>query len=60
MRTLLVETVSLRAFLVCFLVILAWTGVAEAVVAAPVTRILSQPDGTEFRARQWGDEREHG
>jgi immune inhibitor A len=31
-----------------------------AVPAAPVTHILRQPDGTEFNAKQWGDENLHG
>ncbi|HEB76874.1 MAG TPA: hypothetical protein ENJ04_11030, partial [Nitrospirae bacterium] len=39
---------------------LVWTGYASAVVAAPVEQGLTQPDGREFAARQWGDERLHG
>jgi len=35
-------------------------GIAEAVPAAPVVHTLIQPDGTSFKARQWGDENSHG
>ncbi len=31
-----------------------------AVPAAPVVHVLSQPDGTQFKARQWGDEWSNG
>ncbi len=48
-------------FLLCLLSRFAMpVEVAEAVPAAPVEHVLSQPDGSEFRARQWGDERVHG
>ncbi len=32
----------------------------NAVPAAPIMHTLKQPDGTTFRARQWGDENSHG
>jgi hypothetical protein len=47
-----------------FLLILILTSVLPnssfAVPAAPVEYILEQRDGTEFTARQWGDEWSHG
>lgn len=40
--------------------LLSMKGISYAVKAAPREHILSQPDGTTFKARQWGDERMHG
>lgn len=51
-----------RVLVLC--VLLAWAGAdvpgALAVVAAPGTVILEQPDGSRFSARHWGDGRAHG
>ncbi|GMT46693.1 MAG: hypothetical protein IEMM0007_0259 [bacterium] len=47
------------AVMVCCIIAL-WGVEAGAVVAAPVEHILRQADGTEFPARQWGDEWSHG
>ncbi|VAX30843.1 hypothetical protein MNBD_NITROSPIRAE03-1315, partial [hydrothermal vent metagenome] len=59
MKTGLIKVVFC-ASLVCFLIGLVGMEEAEAVVAAPVEHILRQADGTEFPARQWGDEWSHG
>ena len=42
------------------LFLLSFSQSVIAVPAAPVLHTLSQPDGTTFRARQWGDENLHG
>lgn len=51
-----------RVLILCAL--LAFAGAdapgALAVVAAPGTVILEQPDGSQFSARHWGDGRAHG
>ena len=39
---------------------LLFAGKALAVPAAPNLHTLSQPDGVQFKARQWGDEWNHG
>ena len=39
---------------------LLFAGKALAVPAAPIQHTLSQPDGVQFKARQWGDEWNHG
>lgn len=42
------------------LFVLMMAGQAAAVPAPPTLHTLSQPDGTTFQARQWGDEFAHG
>jgi immune inhibitor A len=43
-----------------FLSLVALASIAHAVPAPPSLSILTQPDGTGFLARQWGDEWAHG
>ena len=45
--------------LACALALLV-TGSAQASPAAPLDIPITQPDGTTFTARQWGDEWNHG
>jgi M6 family metalloprotease-like protein len=48
---------------IVFLIIIAiflFKGTGYAVPAAPIKKTLQQPDGTEFIAKQWGDEWLHG
>ena len=42
------------------IIMLTFSHELHAVPAAPAFRTLTQPDGTAFRARQWGDEFSHG
>ncbi|WP_446011848.1 hypothetical protein [Candidatus Electrothrix sp.] len=37
-----------------------FSGNALAVPAAPIEHELTQPDGSKFKARKWGDEWNHG
>ncbi len=59
MRTELIRVVFCVSLL-CFFIGLLGMEEAGAVVAAPVAQMLRQADGTEFPARQWGDEWSHG
>ncbi len=45
--------------LACALALATFTS-AQAAPAAPIDFTLTQPDGTRFTARQWGDEWNHG
>ena len=48
---------KLLAFaLVLIVVAVCWVEESLAVQAAPIEHTLKQSDGTEFKARQWGDE----
>jgi len=62
MNTTLKKTVSYG--LICFLFALLFIANANnsilAVPASPVIHSLRQADGTEFQAKQWGDEWQHG
>lgn len=49
-----------RNFLIFLLGVLLFPGIGFCTPASPELRELSQPDGTTFLARQWGDERLHG
>lgn len=42
------------------LIILCLPRTGQAVPAAPIVHILTQPDGSTFQATQWGDESLHG
>ena len=46
--------------IIVFLVAVLCPPASHAVSAFPGVRELTQPDGTTFRAAQWGDERMHG
>ena len=50
---------NLVLFLTAF-IILTLPGTVQAVPAAPIVHTLTQPDGSTFKARQWGDENLHG
>jgi len=56
--------VTSKSIIVCLKIILLsfylFSGKALAVPAAPIQHTLSQPDGVQFKARQWGDEWNHG
>ncbi|MEA2623364.1 MAG: hypothetical protein QOH61_2274 [Chloroflexota bacterium] len=52
--------IGASAAVLALLALLACAAVASAAPAAPITIELSQPDGTVFPARQYGDERANG
>lgn len=52
--------IGVSAGILALLALLAIAAVASAAPAAPITFQLTQPDGTHFLARQYGDERANG
>jgi M6 family metalloprotease-like protein len=54
------EQVYLHILLLTSLVIFSLPRKCLAVPAAPLAHTLTQPDGSTFQARQWGDESIHG
>ncbi|GAP13408.1 protein containg M6 family metalloprotease domain [Longilinea arvoryzae] len=52
--------IRLGAILVTVLIAAAWTTKVSAAPAAPIDIVLTQPDGTTFTSRQWGDEWQNG
>ena len=53
------RTSYLIYILLLTIIMLTFSHELHAVPAAPAFRTLTQPDGTAFRARQWGDEWSH-
>jgi len=53
-------TISIIFSIVIFLIEFLLVVESYARPASPVIHLLRQPDGLEFEARQWGDERLHG
>jgi len=52
--------IGLVSYIVLTLICFIFNSELHAVPAAPFIHTLSQPDGTTFKARQWGDENIHG
>ncbi|MCX5886310.1 MAG: M6 family metalloprotease domain-containing protein [Proteobacteria bacterium] len=54
------ENTFILVVLIIILFVLSLPRTVQAVPAAPIVHTLTQPDGSTFQARQWGDESLHG